>query len=201
MTGRAFERPPSAAIDRFMPEYGVRSLHAIRIAAPPARVLAAVRDADLGSPWLVRLLMGIRTLPVLLGAGPDAWRRRRSPDTTIRGFMGGRFTVLAEEPDEILLGLQGRFWTPTGSLVAIDPATFTDGPPEGVAQAAWNFRVVAEGDGTRLSTETRVRFRDGGTARRFGRYWRAVGPFSGLMRRRMLALIRREAERGSFPSS
>ena len=47
--------------------------------------------------------------------------------------------------------------TATGGLVAVDPATFAAGPPRGLAQAVWNFRVVPEGDGTRLVTEQDLR--------------------------------------------
>jgi hypothetical protein len=42
-----------------------------------------------------------------------------------------------------------------------------------------------------LSTETRVACGDEGARRRFGRYWRVVAPFSGLIRGAML----REVER------
>jgi hypothetical protein len=41
-----------------------------------------------------------------------------------------------------------------------------------------------------------VRFGDAASARQFARYWLVVQPFSGLIRRRMLALIRRKAEGG-----
>jgi hypothetical protein len=123
-------------------------------------------------------------------------RPTRSPAAApLQGFMRGRFTVLAERPDEeIVLGLQGRFWTPTGGLVPVDRATFTEGPAPGIAQAVWNFHVTPEGGGTRLATETRVRFGDAASARQFARYWLVVKPFSGLIRRRMLSLIRRDAE-------
>lgn len=182
-----------AAIDEWMPAYQVHTEHAIHVAAPPAQVFATARATDLGRPLVVRALMGLRSLPALLRSGA----RPGPPPAAapLDGFMRGRFTVLAERPgEEIVLGLQGRFWTATGGLVPVDRATFTDGPPHGIAQAAWNFRVTPERGGTRLTTETRVRFGDAASAREFARYWLVVKPFSGLIRRRMLLLIRRDAE-------
>lgn len=184
------------AIDEFLPSPEVVSRHSIRVAAPPERVLAAVRTADFGEPWVVRLLMGLRMVPVAVAHPRETWRRfgRSSRPRAAEHSLGPRFTVLADRPDELVLGLQGRFWTATGGLVPVDAATFAAGPPRGLAQAVWNFRVEPEGDGTRLLTETRVRTGDPDTARRFLRYWRVIGPFSGLIRNRLLALVRRRAE-------
>ena len=177
------------ALDEFMPVFAVRSRHSIWIRAEPAQVRQALTTVDLGSPWIVRLFMGLRALPARFS------RRTPRPATErSRGVLGVGFTVLADTPDELLLGLQGRFWTLTGGLVPVEPAQFEAGPPAGVAQAAWSFRVAPERHGTRLSTETRVRTADAPTARQFRRYWLLIAPFSGLLRHRMLALVRRTAE-------
>lgn len=68
----------------------------------------------------------------------------------------------------------------------------------GTAKAAWNF-AVHPGTGGRsvLTTETRVLCADPATRRRFRTYWAVVGPFSGLIRREMLAAIRDTAEAAS----
>jgi hypothetical protein len=49
--------------------------------------------------------------------------------------------------------------------------------------------------GSRVSTETRVMPTDDTSRRAFGRYWGVVRPFSGLIRRRILALAKRDAPR------
>jgi hypothetical protein len=49
--------------------------------------------------------------------------------------------------------------------------------------------------GARLATETRVRALDDRTRRRFRLYWLAIGPFSGLIRRRWLQAVQ-DAARG-----
>jgi hypothetical protein len=47
--------------------------------------------------------------------------------------------------------------------------------------------------GSRLATETRVRALDDRTRRRFHLYWLAIGPFSGLIRRRWLRAVQEAA--------
>lgn len=184
-----------SAIDQYMPIHDVASRHTTWVAAPPDVVLAVVRSADFGKLWLVRGLMGLRLLPAAVLHPVEGWRRLHRPsELRTRSLAGASFTVLADWPDEIVYGLQGRFWTPTGGLVPVTPATFAMGPPAGLAQAAWTFRTTPERQGTRLVTETRVRTGDRHTARLFRRYWRAIRPFSGLMRRNMLSLVRRRAE-------
>jgi len=65
----------------------------------------------------------------------------------------------------------------------------------GTAKAAWNFTVKPCADGTtELRTETRVLCADAATRRRFRTYWTLVAPFSGLIRREMLAAFRSAAE-------
>lgn len=180
-----------------MPHPEIAARYGVYVSAPPARVYAALLRADLGRPVLVRLLMGIRSFPRMLADPGAAWRRLKSARApqTLRTLLGGSFTVLAERPnEELLLGVQGRFWTISGGTVRVGNDAFRVGPPPGQAQAVWNFGVVPERGGTRLTTETRVRCGDPGSAATFRRYWRVVGPFSGLIRIRMLALVRRVAE-------
>lgn len=179
-----------------LPTYDVASRHLIRVAAGLDQVYAAARHADLGRPWPVRLLMGIRALPAL--AGTRLRGRRPVAEATIEQWRVGAaaFTLIAEAPGrEFVLGIMGRFWTPTGGLVAASAERFREPPPSGLAQAVWNFRVEPHGTGTQLSTETRVRCADTATRRQFARYWRVIRPGSGLIRRSMLRQIRAEAER------
>ena len=49
------------------------------------------------------------------------------------------------------------------------------------------------GGRSQLTTETRVAATDAASRRSFGRYWRVVGPFSALIRRRWLRSIARFA--------
>ncbi|MGH9649109.1 MAG: hypothetical protein ACRD3I_01435, partial [Terriglobales bacterium] len=66
----------------------------------------------------------------------------------------------------------------------------------GYAKAMWNFTVERAEEGvTRLATETRVVTYGSSARRKFRAYWLVVGPFSGLIRKEMLRLVKRNAER------
>lgn len=183
-------------LDDLVPRYDVCSHHAIWVNASPTVVYEAARHVDLGRPWVVRLLMGVRLVPAWLATVFGGPRRARNTVRGQRPVEAAAFTLIAESPgEEFVLGIMGRFWTPTGGVVAATAERFRDLPPSGLAQAVWNFRVRSRGVGTELSTETRVRCGDEVTRRQFGRYWRIIRLGSGLIRNSMLRHIRRTAER------
>ena len=168
--------------------------YAVRIAAPPAAVYQALWTADFATPVITGLL-ALRALPGLVRHPQRARRSRRT--LTLQTIIDAGFARLEETPPrEIVLGVAGRFWRPTGNVQPIRREDF-DGPvAPGLAHAVWNFALRDAGDGhTLLSTETRVVCGDAASRRKFRLYWRVVGPFSGLIRRSMLRAIRRQAER------
>lgn len=180
-------------IDEFLPIYDVVERHQIDVRASASTVYAAVRLLDLRDVGLVRVLFRMRDLPARLRpSGPGAQRL----GLTIDELLEGGFVLLGDRPPrELLLGLVGRFWTPTGSLVRVNAAEFRRFDHTGNAKAVWNFSLAEHADGTvRLTTETRVRCSDDTSRKRFLLYWRLMGPFSGLIRRQMLGSIKRRAE-------
>lgn len=176
----------------------VRERHSLRIEAPSEVVYRSLWDADFGGP-VVNALLGIRALPRVVTQWISQRNQGRHPrhaarGLTLRRFLDAGFVQLDEVPNvELVLGLTGRFWTPTGGLIRTERDSFRAGPKPGYAQAAWNFRLTAlDSSRTELSTETRVRVAD--DARRpFLMYWSVVRPFSGLLRRVMLRDVRRVA--------
>ena len=88
----------------------------------------------------------------------------------------------------------GRFWKPKGDIVELDASAFHGFAEPGYAKAVWNYTVEVGRGGLELATETRVACTDPSVRPAFRRYWRVVGPFSGLIRRRTLTLIKDEAE-------
>ena len=192
-------------LDELMPRYDVVERHRIRVLAAPATVYAAIRTADLTGGPFTRLLLAIRKLPAALLAAAHSpreaqaeWRApRTSRDVTLAGFERAGFRVVAERPpEELVIGLLGRFWAPTGGLCpGVDAETFRLGPPTGLALAGWNFSIHAFANGrTELRTETRV-WCAADARRKFRLYWFVVRPGSGLIRAAMLRAIRRDAER------
>lgn len=187
-------------LDEFFPEYDVRERHSRQIAAPADRVFAALRTANLARSVTVRVLFALRGLPALFHSIAHG-RVPRLGASVLRlaDFEREGLTVLAERHnDELLIGLQGRFWRPRGDLDVIDAASARQPIPVGRARAGWNFHLRSlPSGGTELVTETRVRCGDRSTWRRFRWYWALIRPGSGLIRRAMLASIQHDAEAAS----
>ncbi len=186
--------PPAAhsLIDEFMPASDVSEYHETRVRAPIEKVYGALRTADLGASPIVRLLLRLRELPALLATGGHKQNLRLNLDAIIKGG----FVLLGENPpNEIALGLVGRFWTLSGSRCRVSADEFTAFDMPGYAKAVWNFSLVDENaEITRLATETRVRCLDDASRRRFRVYWALIAPFSGLIRREALRMIRKSSE-------
>jgi hypothetical protein len=168
-------------IESFAPRYDAIETHSIEIDAPPDVVFRALSTTDFTASPIIQTLMFLRS-----------WKRapKRRP-TTLATLNAAGFGVLAEEENrEIVLGVVGRFWRPIGNILPFDRAQFP-APVPGMAIGVWNFAVEPHGDGTTLSTETRVLCGDAASRRKFLAYWFFVGPFSALIRRVMLRTIRR----------
>jgi hypothetical protein len=176
-------------IDPFLPEFDVAERHAVTVNAPAERTWEAVRRLDLSRSPAIRLLLAARGL-----TRPRGQRRRATmtfDDFTRRGF------VLLEQADgvEMVFGIVGRFWKPRGGVLRLDGDGFASFDQPGYAKAVWNFRVEPRGDHRSVVwTETRVRCTDEASRRKFVLYWAAIGPFSGIIRKRALALAKRDAE-------
>jgi hypothetical protein len=200
-------------LDELMPRYDVVERHATVVRAAPAATYAAIREADLSGGPLTRTLLLLRMAPAALLAllrSPRAasaeWRERRARrargGARLADFERAGFRVVAERPpEEVVIGLLGRFWTPRGGLCAdVSADTFRAAPRAGQALAGWNFTVSARPDGRcELRTETRVWCAPDARLK-FRLYWLVVRPGSGLIRRSMLRAIRRRAERGRGPA-
>ena len=180
-------------LDRWLPEYRHTEIHETTIAAPIEVVRRAVREVTGGEIALGRLLFGIRSVPArLLGKPfPDRDLQRRVVDTV----LAGGFILLSDEPDAMVLGVVGRFWQPTGSMVKLSsPEEFLSFATEGYAKGAVDFALRDLGDGrVHVRTETRVLPLGPRATRRFGTYWFFVHPGSALLRRTWLRAIRKRA--------
>ena len=96
----------------------------------------------------------------------------------------------------MILGLAGQFWKPTARLLRIAPNAFRTFSRPAYCKAAWNLRIEPTGfSRVRLTTTTRVYCPSTRVQILFACYWAFIRPFSGLIRRVMLRLIRTAAER------
>lgn len=175
-------------IDEVLPEYDFGERHSARVAAPVPVVYAAARAMNADSSVVIRVLMALR------GIVP----RRLD----LQAFLDMGFSVVAERaPEELVLGVVGRPWTPLGSLRRVDARSFASFEEPGFAKMAMNLRVVGRGPHAELATETRVACTDDRARRRFRAYWSVIRPFSGLIRTEMLRAIKGAAERdASIPA-
>ena len=180
-------------IDDHLPRYDVAEYHELVVPASGDVTYAAIWEADLAASWLVKTLLGLRALPSLLAE--RSTHRSPAAPVTLADVTRSGFLLLGEEAGhEVVIGVTGSFWKLTGNLSPTDPARFREPPPAGMARAAWNFVVAERTAGeSLLSTETRVLCADQASLRSFRRYWLVVGPFSGLIRRAMLASIAAKA--------
>jgi hypothetical protein len=175
-----------------MPEYDVAERHRILVSAEPKRVFEAVRRVDLSRSVPARVLFGLRRLPALVrregrGAGGSM---------TLDDLFRAGFVLLEEDPPvELVMGVVGTFWRPTGGVRRMGVEEFEGFAEPGTAKGTWNF-LVTPGSGGRcmVSTETRVRCADVRARRRFLLYWAVVGPFSAYVRTQGLKLIKADAE-------
>lgn len=108
------------------------------------------------------------------------------------------FVILEHQPDqEIILGLIGQFWKTNGKIQPFEAEEFTSFNNPDYVKAVWNFKITPlDGNQVRLETETRIFCQDPNVRKNFGRYWFLIRPFSGLIRKEMLKIIKRKAERG-----
>jgi hypothetical protein len=197
---------PSLLIDRFLPSCDFTVAHAGLIAAPLATCYATARRLNVLDSPIVRVLLGIRALPQRVA---DRWAERDgvpglSPPSTTFGLddmVRYGWILLAEVPnEEIVFGQIGRPWKPVGASAG--PAVTADAFPgfgqPGFAKIAFSLRVDPHGSKSSIVTlETRVALTDSEGRRKFGRYWRIVGPFVALIDRMALRLIATELDQSA----
>ena len=138
-------------VDEFLPVYDVSDEVATVVEADAQTTWDALIDADLIDVGrkrpLIALLGGVRILPDLVwqrlhGEHPPAAPERLSlRDTTKLPISGGGWVLLGERaPDEIALGLVGKFWRPVIEFADVDAGAFRDWSEPGFAKTIYRAR-------------------------------------------------------------
>jgi len=177
-------------IDELLPSYDVRARYQILVHAPLEATVEAFESVDFSALPLTRFLMGLRTLMTRK-------RSERGSGTQLERLQRAGFIELARLPrQEIVLGVVGRFWRiDSGIITGLTAEQILHFQREGYAKAAWNFAFSSELDHvTKVSTETRIHCIGRVAKYKFRAYWLLVGPFSGIIRKEMLRMIKRKAE-------
>lgn len=183
-------------LDEWMPAWQFREHHTRRIAAPPSRVIDAIRGVRADEIALFRTLTwirrgGRRQAPGILDAGDSL------PLLDVATRNG--FIWLADDSTrELVVGT--LISAPRGARRPVNAQLFRDSLPTGFTIAAMNFIVEPLGaDSSLVSTETRVYSNGTAARRRFGAYWRVIYPGSALIRRGWLRAVDERARRAADP--
>lgn len=188
-------------LDRYLPRYDVTEAHAVVVDADTSLTWQAVRQGDLSQSAVIRVLLELRSLPnrlqrVLTRQPPGPAR----PPLALGDMERAGFLLLGESPGrEIVFGTIARPWKAvTGDEPApqVEAGRFAAFDTPGYVKVAFNIRVEPYGSGRALiTTETRTAATDPASLRRFARYWTLAGPFSALIRRLTLRIVKSAAER------
>jgi hypothetical protein len=180
-------------LNEFMPRHQFREFHQTPVNSNPEVLFQAIQDMDLRQSPLIHVLFRLREIP-----GKIIKPRSQVPDFgyTLKDMTRLGFIPLAEEPpNEICLGVVGRFWRPAPDLIEMSGDQFKLFDDPGYAKAVMNFLITPLDPSTcRLTTETRVWCPDKEALRKFRRYWTMIRPFSGLIRKEMLMIAKRSAK-------
>lgn len=173
----------TATLTRVMPVYHFSERHSRFIAAGPDAVWRALAGLTLSSLRITRPLVAIR------GLG-----RKETPAKPL--FTDGPVTMLEiSAPSYAVGGAIGRPWQVRPTRIPVTSlAEFVDFAEPGWVKYLTDFEVRPVEGGSRLSTETRGYSTDAGSRRRFALYWALIRPWSGLVRRDILAAVARSAD-------
>ena len=182
-------------LDEFLPAYDFAEVHSVLVLASPARVFQVLREVTPGDAPVFRVLLAVRALPTRVLMGRHFRMERQAP--LLEQFLRAGFVLLAEDDvKELVVGRIAQFWKLSGgsSAVLSHSGEFVDFAEPGYAKAALNFWLMAEGECTRVRTETRIHATDESSRQKFLRYWLLIRPGSGLIRQSWLRAIKRKAE-------
>lgn len=186
-------------IDRFIPSYDYREFHSVSVHCSRQQAFRAIKEltpAEL--PSFAWLFFWLRGLPARL-TGKRYPHVQRDTPILAQLAAAGFVTMDQAEDSEIVIGLIGQYWKPTGELHLISSVEeFLTFDRLDLALAAMNFRVNEGGafGETIITTETRIYVADPAARRWFRLYWTVVRHGSALIRRSWLKAVKRRAESG-----
>jgi hypothetical protein len=178
-------------LDRFMPVYEVVERHHIRVDAPATVTLDVARTMDLFDMPIVRAIF--RTRGLMLGATTDLRPRSRG---LLAEMQSLGWVVLAETPEENVMGAVTKPWQANVTFRSIAPDAFMAFAEPDNVKIVWTLRVDPIGPRASVfRTETRAMTTDAVARAKFRRYWAFLSPGIFLIRRMMLGPLKASAER------
>jgi len=166
-------------IDRYMPEYTFNEYHEIVINGSIEDVYNAARNFDLSKSRLIKFLFKLRGMPT---------KRLKFQD-----FIAdiGFSNIEENFPVENLMG----FWFKSGIQPVAGFDEFFNNSIGASVKVVWNFYLKKiDSSHILLSTETRVLCVSSVSKVTFRLYWFFIKPFSGIIRRKMLGIVKGDVE-------
>ncbi|MCB0284095.1 MAG: hypothetical protein H6627_12525 [Calditrichae bacterium] len=177
-------------LDKYLFKYEKKEYHKIEINAGVDEIYRSVVNINLKESFIIKFLFKLRGLNRLF-----SWKKS-STDIGLSGFTQNGFILLAEKTNRyIILGLAGKFWTPAGALKKMPVSDFVNFNENGFAKAVWSFEISEKNGVNILETETRIHCPDRISRLKFSIYWTLIRPFSGLIRKEMLRIVKKSAEK------
>ena len=164
-------------INEIIPDFDHHHVESTVLPGTPEDLYPRARHAEFRDGIGTRLLYRLRGLPNF--------------PRSIDGMLEFGFVLIKENPpNEFVIGAAGKFWTPSGGAIEIEPAAFTNFSLPGHSIVVTNFFLESRGPNrTRVSTESRVRSNGSGAKLAMQAYWALIYPFSKYIRREMLRSI------------
>lgn len=168
-------------INNYLPDFHFREHHNKMVNAPLQVVYPQVRHLNFNSSRIIRFLFILRGINL----------KDFSFDYMID--RGSFFTLDEKINQEWVIGLvTKRFLLPTRLKPKED---FKEWKPKQGVKIVWNFKLQEiENQKVDVKTETRVLCMSKKTLFWFSIYWMIIRPFSGLIRREMLRIIKQKSE-------
>jgi hypothetical protein len=194
--------------EEFLPVFDFSDTIETVVAADATTTWKALIDADLIEVGrrrpLVGLLGAVRVLPDLVWQGlhgehpPATPQRLTLHGTTELPISGGGWVLLRERPpEEIALGLVGKFWRPVIEYAEVNASAFKDFAEPGFGKTVYALGTSPQEDQTTLLWATmRTATTDEHARVWFRRYWTfGVGYGAHVLVHGLLDSVREEAER------
>ena len=166
-------------IDKYLPKFTFNEYHEIIVNSSIEKTYEAAKNFDMSESRLIKWLFKIRGLP--------------TKRMNLQGFVSDTgFTNIEEnKPKENLIG----FWARTKIVPITGYEDFVNNSISARIKVVWNFYLEKlSSNKVRLSTETRVFCITPLTKVTFGLYWLIIKPFSGIIRTKMLQIIKQKSE-------
>lgn len=182
----------------YLPEDDVRLVRSVTVDASPEATYQAIAPATIGDDQLLAVTTWLSELPERALSFFQRQEADTLPAETTIGDLIERHDVvpLAQAPGrELLVGALGRFWNPIEVLEDVDPHRFRTYDEPGSARGVVSFSLhERHADHCLLVLEARAKATDASARQRLTRWARFVRPVVGLFARRVLDVIKAQAE-------